>query len=354
MNYNPYAAPQAAPPPPPGGGAYAGSPQPWDIGEVVSAAFEAFKPNWVVLVLANFTALVIAQVVQFVPRLPGVVGIIKIGSLPDTMLGLVGAVMGLVVQSFFQVGLIRISLGVARGRTPTFGELFGGGDRFVPVLVALFLLCIGVFLGLVLLVVPGVILALGLSLANYFIVDQEMGPIDALQESWRATDGQKAKLFALGFVAAFIILGAAAFCCLPVLAAIPLVQLAFTVVYLRITGRGGASPAPAGGGGYGPPPGAGGGPGYGPPPGGGYGPPPGGGGYSPPGGGGGYGPPGGGGGGGYGGPQGGGGGGYGGPQGGGGGGYGGPQGGGGGGYGGPQGGGGGGYGGPGGGRPPGY
>jgi hypothetical protein len=255
--------------------------------------------------------------------------------------------MGLIVQSFFQVGAVRISLGVARGRQPQFGELFGGGDRFVPVLLALFLLFLGVGFGMVLLIVPGVILALGLMLTNYFIIDQEMGPIDALQASWRATDGQKLKLLAFAFVAFFIVLGGAVLCCLPMLGAIPLAQLALTIIYLRITGRGGA--APGGQGGYTPPPAAGPG-GYGPPPGGGYNPP--GGGYGPPGGGGYGGPQGGGG---YGGPQGGGG--YGGPQGGGG--YGGPQGGGG--YGGPPGGGGygppgggGGYGPPGGGRPPGY
>ena len=54
MNYNPYAAPQAAPPPPGGFGPSAGGPQAWDVGEVLSTAFEAFKNNWAVLVGSFF------------------------------------------------------------------------------------------------------------------------------------------------------------------------------------------------------------------------------------------------------------------------------------------------------------
>jgi len=330
MNYNPYAPPQAAPPAPPGGpAAFAGGPQPWDIGEVVGAAFEGFKANWVVLVFTHVVALIALYIPIIISVLPGATGVIRMGTAPDVLLRIVGYVFGLVVYAFFQVGLLRISLGVARGRQPVFSELFSGGDQFVQMVLAFLAVSLGAWIGCALLVVPGVILGLGLSLTTYFIADQGLGAADALRASWQATDGQKVKLFVFGIVAFLIILGSELLCCFPVLAAIPVISVAFTIVYLRITGRGGP-PVPALGGpppGYGPP---GGGPAYGP---GGGGP----GGYGPPGGGPGYGPPGGGG------P------GFGGPGfgGGGPGGYGGP-----GGAGGP-GGGPGGYG-PGGGRPPGY
>jgi hypothetical protein len=204
---------------------------------------------------------------------------------------------------------------------------------------------LAIAIGFLLLIIPGIIVALGLSYATYFVADAGLGPIEALKASWAATNGSKGKLFLFGIVAFFIALAGVIACCIGIIPAVTLTMLAQAMIYVRLSGRGttsggfdpyagGGGFAPQGGygappqGGYGGPPAGGGyggppaGGGYGgPPAGGGYGgPPQGGGGYGgPPQGGGGYGPPGGGGGG-YGGPQGGGGappagGGYGGPPG---------------------------------------
>ena len=45
MNYNPYVPPQAGPPQAPGP-QQAGGPQPWEIGEVLTNAWEIYKANW--------------------------------------------------------------------------------------------------------------------------------------------------------------------------------------------------------------------------------------------------------------------------------------------------------------------
>ena len=63
MNYqqNPYAPPQAAPPMAQAAMPAAGAPQPWTVGEVLSIAWERFKPNWVVLVFSYFIAMIIGS-----------------------------------------------------------------------------------------------------------------------------------------------------------------------------------------------------------------------------------------------------------------------------------------------------
>ncbi len=347
--YNPYAAPQAAPPMPPGGPQYAvGGPQPWDIGEVFSLAWDVFKRSWGVLVGSYFLAGIIGAIPGQIPALLVMSGAIEQNSGEYWGIYSVTTFVGLVISSFFQPGLIRIWCAAARGQSVDFGTLFSGANKFLPVFATLMLTIFAILLGYVFLIVPGIILGLGLMFAQFFVVDADMGPIQAMKASWDATNGHKGKLFLFGLVGGLVAAVGLVACCIGVYASISLFWVALAIVYVRLSGRGtasagyavtspyaGAYPAPPPGGYGGPPQGGGGG--YG-------GPPQGGGGYGgpPPQGGGGYGGPPQGGGGGYGGPPPQGGGGYGGPppQGGGGG-YGGPppQGGGGG-YGGPQGGGG--------------
>jgi uncharacterized membrane protein len=317
MNYNPYAPPQAGPPQ---GGQMiqAGGPQGWDIGEVLTAAFEAFKPNWVVLVFVPIVAGLLFYIPLLVGMLPTLLNVMRLGTAPSYALIGVGYLVSIVVVSFLMPGIVRIFLGVAQGRQPAFGELFGGADRFLPVLGFLLLALVVASISTVRFLLPGLVLQAlativflvptiyiecGLLLTVFLIVDQGLGPIDAIQASWRATNGQKLKIFLFGIVANVIALGSLIACCLPVLAAMPVIGLATTIIYLRISGRGAAPPprfagppgyGPQGGGpGYGPPPGYGpAGGGFGGPPGGGYGPQ-GGGGFGGPPAGGGYGPPGG-------------------------------------------------------------
>jgi hypothetical protein len=313
----------------PPGGAPQGSAQPWDIGEILSLAFEGFKRTWGVLIGAFVVDAILTQIPGGISN--GIVasGAIDQGSAAQVIIQLVLTLVGLAVGAFMASGLLKIYITAARGGQPNFGDLFSGGSKMFSILAVQILMGLAILLGLILLVVPGIILALGLSYSTYFVADADMGPIDAMKASWAATTGSKAKLFLFGFVAFFIAMGGVLACCVGVFPAVAITALAQAMIYVRISGRGqtsgGFDPSaggPGGGfapqGGYGGPPAGGGyggppaGGGYGgPPQGGGYGGPPAGGGYGgPPQGGGGYGPPGGGGGmppgggGGYGGPPG--------------------------------------------------
>jgi hypothetical protein len=334
MNYNPYAAPQAAPAP--GGPTQYGSgPQPWEIGEVLSAAFEVYKTNWPVILGSLFVFAIALLPLGGFPAFLTLSRILEPGLL-SSLISFGCSAANLVVQAFLLTGILRIFLAAARGQSPTIAMLFSGGSEFPAMLGVVIVTSIITVLGCF--IFGLIIVYMGLNFAQYYVADQGMGMSAALQSAWKSTEGERGKVLLYSLVALALVFAGLAFCVVGVFVTAPIASLGYTIIYLRTSGRGGA-PVATGGPGYGPPGG-----GYGgPPPGGGYGGPPAGGGYGGPPGGGGYGPPGGGG---YGGPPGGG---YGGPPGGGGG-YGGPQGGG---YGGPPAGGGG-YGGPGGGRPPGY
>ncbi len=234
---NPYAAPQFPGDVPsfkPGG---FGAPTPWTPMGVLQEAFELFKRNWVPLF---FGPLVVALAGQ----IPGqalqmlVVGAGMDPESPEAVgLTVLGGVLGQVVGTYFQVGQIRMFLQAARGETPEFAVLFTGGNRFIPVFIASLVGGIGVALGLVLLIVPGVILAIGWYFAPYLIVEQNLSPIESLKRSWALCDGQKMKLFTLVLISIPLVLVGYLACCIGVFASFSVVSIAYALIYLHLTGE---------------------------------------------------------------------------------------------------------------------
>lgn len=251
MNYNPYAAPA-------GDALRArfsgepGAPQPWGVGEVIDAGWEAVKRDWPVLVFAPLVAMIISEIPSAIYG-----ALVAAGMLHDvvtyTIANIAFTLLGFLVSWFFLVGQLRIFSAAARGESPEFGMLFGGGDRFLPMLGTQLLFVLVVALGMVALVVPGVIALLGLSLAQYYCAEASLGPIESLKASWEATKGHKGSIFLLVLAAGGVIIVGMLALCVGIFVAMPVVGVAMATAYLRMSGRGGASLAPMPG--FGPPPG---------------------------------------------------------------------------------------------------
>jgi hypothetical protein len=254
MEYNPYAAPNVDDMRPDPGAGRAGAPQPWEVGEVLGLGWEAVKRDWPVLVFAPFLAFVIGSIPGAIFTLLERAGVIV--QLTATWWALYAGVtlVGLVIQSFFAVGMLRIFLIAARGQEPEFGMLFGGADRWLPMFLTTLLFFLSVAIGYVFLIVPGVILACGFWLATYHCVDANLGPIASLRASWEATRGQKGQMFLLGLASFGVMMLGLAACCVGIFAAWPVTYVASAIVYLRRTGQA-ATFAPEGPAGFGPPPG---------------------------------------------------------------------------------------------------
>ncbi len=212
-----------------------GAPQPWQVGEVFAAALRAYKANWLPLTTAAFLQTVMGTVLQEVPSL-----LAKregLGHSAEIAAIFVGLFVGLLVQSFFMVGLMRMCLAAARGGTAMFGDLAGGASHWLPCFAVMLVAMLGV-LGYALLIVPGVIVSASLMVAFFFVIDADMTAVEAMRASWRASKGSIGKLFAiwLGWFALSIV-GLAA-CGIGFFAATAIYYLATAIVYLRMTGQG--------------------------------------------------------------------------------------------------------------------
>jgi uncharacterized membrane protein len=107
------------------------------------------------------------------------------------------------------------------------------------------LLTLAVAIGLILLIVPGIIFGLMFMFATFVVIERELGPIDAMNESHRITRGHKWQLF--GFMLLLLLINLLGLLALVVglLVSIPVSTLAFVHAYRVLAGKPELRPADA-------------------------------------------------------------------------------------------------------------
>jgi uncharacterized membrane protein len=120
----------------------------------------------------------------------------------------IGLVLGLLIDGPMLLGLAIFSLALSRGQVASLPQLFEGFEDFLRSFVAYILMCLFILLWALLLIVPGVIAALGYS-QTFFILseDKSISALDALKKSKAMMYGHKKKLFylALRFLGWFLL-----------------------------------------------------------------------------------------------------------------------------------------------------
>jgi uncharacterized membrane protein len=234
---NPYAPPRdfgilPVPPVAPGGG-----PLPWEVGEVVSYGWQVFKGQWPVLTLDAFLPSLAAGVPAYIPVVLQLTGVVEENSVEYWIIYAFSQFVTMMIAWFFQVGTIRIYVAAARGQQAELGTLFSGLDRFFSLLAMSIVSLLISWIGLLLLIVPGIILMLGFALGQMFCVDARMGPIESLRASWDTMRGNKAKMFVFALASMGIVIAGLAACCVGMYPAMALAWVSFCTIYLRLTGR---------------------------------------------------------------------------------------------------------------------
>ena len=104
------------------------------------------------------------------------------------------------------LGAAIFSLSISRGKEARLEQIFLGFNNFSTALITYLLVIVYVFLWTLLLIIPGIIAALGYSMTFYILSDDPLiKPQDALKKSKAMMDGYKVKLFYLCF--RFFLLG---------------------------------------------------------------------------------------------------------------------------------------------------
>jgi hypothetical protein len=166
------------------------------IGECIKFGWETFKRRPWILIGGFLITVLVPSIPSMLFPTPEVLP----GELPPptTAPELLASLAGLVIGVFATLGAATFALRAHDDIAGVqLGDLWNPGP-FWRFLGAEILAAIACFIGFLLLVVPGIILAVGLCFVPYVVIERGKWPIEALKESWGITKGHKWQLFLLG------------------------------------------------------------------------------------------------------------------------------------------------------------
>ncbi|MEM9214954.1 MAG: DUF975 family protein [Cyanobacteria bacterium P01_F01_bin.150] len=194
-----------------------------NLSKVVSESWRLFSENLVVILSVFIVYIIVSILTSFLTA-----------AVPEDAVGLVVIVnvIDFMISSFLTAGLYRFGLNIIQGRDAAVGDLFSQSASTTLKLIGLSILVgLLVLVGFILLIVPGIILALKYSMVFQVLIDERVGPLEAMDKSSQLTSGHKLQLFLLGFInLGIIILGALCFG-IGLLVALPVTWLTTFVAY---------------------------------------------------------------------------------------------------------------------------
>lgn len=201
------------------------------VGFFVSTTFkdswELFKKEWISI-----------YAVQAVPFVVAIVYSMLVTNFDEqSLIALLLNLSYMVAQFIVSVGVVKGFLEISRGKKvtiETFKSVAPYTLKFIAVQILMMLIVLG---GLILFIIPGIIFSIKYMFAPYLVVDKGLGPIEALKESARMTDGVKWDL--LGFLAAVSVLAYMGILALFVglLVTLPVATVAYVMVYNHLLKR---------------------------------------------------------------------------------------------------------------------
>ncbi len=123
------------------------------------------------------------------------------GGAGAAVLGILSLAYGILLTAPIGYGSSFVYLKAARNDPLDVKDMFEGFQNYWNAVLASLLTTVIVAIGFVLVIVPGIIFACKLAFTPYLVVDRKMQVIEAVQESWRMTNGHAWKVFLIGLLA---------------------------------------------------------------------------------------------------------------------------------------------------------
>jgi uncharacterized membrane protein len=142
------------------------------------------------------------------------------------------SILSSLVSLFFELGAIALLLKLVR--TDTEGdikEIASQSAIYVQSLIATIVFGVMLFVGLLLLIIPGIYVAMRFMFLPYVLVDQKLGWKEALKEASRLSEGNRLNLFGFVILLAIMNVVGALLLLVGLLVTAPVSYIAMTMMY---------------------------------------------------------------------------------------------------------------------------
>lgn len=173
--------------------------------------------------------------------LAGAIGAVELGVIAGVLFFVV--LISLVLYALntaIEGGSMIFWLRLIRGQEAELNHIGGVKKFYIPLLITHIIVAVGVVFGFVMLIVPGVIMALGWSFVGIVIVDKNLGYVEAIKASWRLTYGYKLDLFIFFILLWLLNLVGLLACCVGIIVTHAISTGALIIVYDRLAAPGNA------------------------------------------------------------------------------------------------------------------
>ncbi len=214
--------------------------EPIDVMGCVKRAFELTKRHFGMLLLLMVVYIGVSMVVGIIGAIldhalglevVSVENFAQGSSQSASANGPVASILNQLVSIFLTLGATRAGLNIVSGKEFSLGDLFSGGAKFLPALGGMILYGLMVAIGFLLLVVPGIYLALRYGAFLSAMVDRDLGVFDSFKYSSSLTTNNRARLLGLLGMSIVLILAGILALCVGIFFALPVMWLSWAVAY---------------------------------------------------------------------------------------------------------------------------
>jgi uncharacterized membrane protein len=242
-------------PRPPDGAPVPGGPGGYSVGNAFGYGWTKFTKNLGPILIAMVAIAVLVFVIQLISSAvtEGMSAAGRMTYDPDTgrleggaagagfltaalFVSLLFSVFSMIVSMVIQAAITRGALDLTYGRALALGQMFSNVN-WVQVVLASILVSIATFIGLVLCILPGIAVLFLTSFTLFFVVDKNLGAVDAIKASVNlvAKNFGVLLLFFLACLAAYVV--GALLCLVGLIVAVPVVIIAQAYTYRTLLGE---------------------------------------------------------------------------------------------------------------------
>ena len=205
------------------------------IGDIIGAAWAKTQGNkgkiWLAILLyalATIAVIAVASVLLFVVPLFGI---------------LLSPTLQFVVLTPVIAGLYMIGIKIAANQNVSGASIFDYFNKIWPLLLTMILMSIMIAIGFVLLILPGIYLAIGYAMALPLVIDKNLSPWEAMEASRKAVSKHWFKVLGLYIVIVLIMWLSAIPLGIGLIWTLPLAVVLYGVLYTTMFGYGSSMPS---------------------------------------------------------------------------------------------------------------